>query len=93
MEETKKKLTKYIRDLQEENAWLWAGVKEINRAVDVLMVAVALDYGAKLPDGGRVVTIRDPKVELLDGYTLLLTQKSNGMQITVRNKQITVRKK
>ena len=63
-----KKLIETVRNLREENKHIRAGARELGQAVDAVLIGTALQYGARLPDGGMVLTMDRPAVELNAKY-------------------------
>lgn len=61
-------LAKKNLQLQKELKDAKAGVKELEQAVEAVIISTALAYGAKLPDGGMVLTMARPAVALNSKY-------------------------
>lgn len=82
-----KKLVEQLRKVREENAHIRAGAREMGQAVDAVMIATALDYGARLPDGGMVLTMDRPAVTLNSKYTVKTKVDKRGrIRVEVREK-------
>lgn len=61
------------------------GVKELNLAVDAVLIGTALQYGARLPDGGMVLTMDRPAVVLTGKYYVLSgVDKQGRLRVEVR---------
>lgn len=61
------------------------GVKELSLAVDAVLIGTALQYGAKLPDGGMVLTMDRPAVALTGKYYVLSGVDKRGcLRVEVR---------
>lgn len=73
-----KKLIETVKKLREENSHIRAGVKELHQAVNVVMISTALAYGARLPDGGMVLTVDRPAVALSSKYIVRSTVDKRG---------------
>lgn len=63
-----KHMARRILKLEEELQAAKDGVTEMQMAVNAVMISTALAYGAKLPDGGMVLTMERPAVALTDKY-------------------------
>ena len=63
-----KNMARRILKLEEELQAAKDGVTEMQMAVNAVMISTALGYGARLPDGGMVLTMDRPAVALTDKY-------------------------
>lgn len=63
-----KHMAQKILKLEEELQAARDGVSQMSMAVDAIMISTALAYGAKLPDGGMVLTVDRPAVTLTSKY-------------------------
>ena len=63
-----KNMAKKNLQLQKELKDAREGVRELGRAVDAVLIGTALQYGARLPDGGMVLTMDRPAVALNSKY-------------------------
>lgn len=63
-----KHMARRILKLEEELQAAKDGVTEMQMAVNAVMISTALAYGARLPDGGMVLTMDRPAVALTDKY-------------------------
>ena len=88
MTDTEKRLMDQIAQLRKENKAVRAGAQEINRAVDAILIATALAYGAELPDGGRVLTMARPAVALAADYRVRVKGGRRGkLRVVVRKRE------
>lgn len=65
-----KHMAQKILKLEEELQTASDGVREMSMAVDAVMISTALAYGARLPDGGMVLTMDRPAVVLNSKYII-----------------------
>lgn len=63
-----KHMAQKILKLEEELQTARDGLSELSMAVDAVMISTALAYGARLPDGGMVLTMDRPAVALNAKY-------------------------
>lgn len=64
------------------------GVRELNLAVDAVLIGTALQYGARLPDGGMVLTMDRPAVALTGKYNVLSKWDKRGcLRVEVRERE------
>ena len=63
-----KHMAQKILKLEEDLQMARDGVSQMSMAVDAVMISTALAYGARLPDGGMVLTVDRPAVVLTDKY-------------------------
>ena len=88
MTDTEKRMMDQIAQLRKENKAVRAGAREINRAVDAILIATALAYGAVLPDGSRVLTMDRPAVALTADYRVRVKGGLRGkMRVVVRKRE------
>lgn len=88
MTEMEKKLTALVKQLREENQAIRAGARELHQAVDAVLIATALAYGAVLPDGSRVLTMDRPAVRLNADYTAKAKGGRRGkIRVVVRKRE------
>ena len=63
-----KHMAQKILKLEEELQTARDGLSELSMAVDAVLIGTALQYGARLPDGGMVLTMDRPAVALNAKY-------------------------
>ena len=84
-----KRLVEHIAEQRKEIRELRAGAREINKAVDAILVAAALAYGARRPDGSMVLTMPAPDIKELEKYEPVRSEKreSGVYQVIVTPKK------
>ena len=84
-----KNMAKKNLQLQKELKDAREGVRELGQAVDAVLIGTALQYGARLPDGGMVLTMDRPAVALNAKYIVQSKVDKRGrMRVEVWEKDV-----
>lgn len=84
-----KQMAKKNLQLQKELKDAKAGVRELGQAVDAVLIGTALQYGARLPDGGMVLTMDRPAVALTDKFIVQSSYDKRGhLRVEVWKKDV-----
>ena len=84
-----KHMAQKILKLEEELQTARDGLNEMSMAVDAVMISTALGYGARLPDGGMVLTVDRPAVVLTDKFIVQSKYDKRGhLRVEVWKKDV-----
>ena len=84
-----KHMAKKILQLEDELQMARDGVSQMSMAVDAVMISTALAYGARLPNGGMVLTVDRPAVVLTDKFIVQSKHDRHGhLRVEVWKKDV-----